>query len=83
MPSTKPASKWFWAICANSLALLGISLPKAYSPAFISNCHTPTPTFSIVHLVYNKCKTEYYNPGTDEQELATPILSLCHCIFTD
>ena len=25
----------------------------------------------------------YIKPGADEQELATPILSLCHGIFTD
>ena len=50
---TQSALKYTRKICANSLALLGISLAKAYSPALISNCHVPTPTLSTLHLVNN------------------------------
>ena len=39
----------------------GICMAKTCSLAFISNCHGPTPTFSILHLVNNKCKTEYHS----------------------
>ena len=48
---------------ANSLAFPGICLAKTCSPAFFSNCHIPTPTFFILHLVKHKCKTEYHSPN--------------------
>ena len=44
---------------------------------------------SLIALIYKrkqrKIRTErdLYDAGADEQEPATPILSLCHGIFTD
>ena len=31
----------------------------------------------------DECREGWVETGADEQELATPILSLCHGIFTD
>ena len=59
----KSALKCTWATWANSLAFPGICLAKTCSPAFISNCYIPTPTFPILHLVNNKCKTEHHSPN--------------------
>ena len=44
--------------------------------------------FAIWYLVVCVCNGTMYFcnfrlPGADEQELATPIVSLCHGIFTD
>ena len=52
-----------WPTLAISLALLVISLAKAYSRVFMSNCHISTPTFLIDRLVNNNCKTEYHRPN--------------------
>ena len=60
---SNPNLKSTWPILAISLALLVISLAKAYSRVFMSNCHISTPTFSIHRLVNNNCKTEYHRPN--------------------
>ena len=66
--------------------------PCLIKPGFIKLCLNDMFCWcerSLIALIYKrkqrKIRTErdLYDAGADEQEPATPILSLCHGIFTD
>ena len=45
--------------------------------------HNIMQCFMVLNCFVVNAIFEHILPGADEQELATPILSLCHGIFTD